>query len=60
MNRIEAYTPGGRIEWDNVQNFWMDPGNVITFIDESGNYIGLVNMPIVYTAIKSNEEDSND
>lgn len=57
MNRIEAYTAGGRITWDNVKDFWRDPGNAIAFTDEKGNYVQLVNMPVVLTVIKDGGED---
>ena len=59
--RVEAYTAGGRLTWENISDFYRDSATSMRFCDENGNCIYLVNMPTVYTAVKNTEkENTND
>lgn len=58
--KVMAYTPNGRVIWENISDIYRDSPTSMRFRDENGNYIHLINMPIVYMAAKSDEDSAHD
>ena len=46
---IIALPSAGRMFWENVKDIQISPENVITFRDEHGGFMTLVNMPTIIT-----------